>query len=454
MEKKLNEIGTKYFNNKLSLSLLDNMFEIISYTKNLEELEQIFKFKQIQEIYLKNQKRVCSLKELLNTPIEDRQDSIKDIIKDIYIITEVGKQLVAEYTFAELIQRIYLDYLHILEIDDSLKYSPDDIFSDLISYLDEDENLEKTNQILACLKCNMTKENYNDYIISAFKKLYKDIDLEIAKKKTDNLKLKFAPYIYIKDEEKKKYLWNLFIKDNKLDNITDIQEIIDDLESIIWKNMDLIGTLDTIYSNCEDILYIYKFCKSLEEIFQDDFIFKDIYFYICEKIEERDFEALNEDILKICEDKIELFTNQNIKNIKEINNHSSDITNICNFIDMREKLDFEQKIIYMELGNDKNLIDDENIYKEANNFIDFINNLDIDNKHKKILKQQFFFHMPCNISKKEIIKILENNLYSLNKIDGLITTYNLYLQIDYDNDFTLFDDEYITEEILKEYENL
>ena len=121
---------------------------------------------------------------------------------------------------------------------------------------------------------------------------------------------------------------------------------------------------------------------------------------------------------------------------------------------MREKLDFEQKIIYMELGNDKNLIDDENIYKEANNFIDFINNLDIDNKHKKILKQQFFFHMPCNISKKEIIKILENNLYSLNKIDGLITTYNLYLQIDYDNDFTLFDDEYITEEILKEYENL
>ncbi len=435
-EKKLDSLAIKCIKDKLCLNILNNIYEIGEYFEKDMYANigyEINKIKDKLPSYFYNIKNVVSQKFDKRTPFID------DIKKDIKKIEEEALTFLATLKFTDLLTSIISDYYQtknallnedFVNNDSSLN---EDTLKQIYSLLEKEAQnnslVENGGLFLSMINCSITKDNYNEYIKKSFDILFLDNTKDMISSKIDTLKFKFAPFKYIKESEDKKTLFNIFEKNYENLEKDELLDILKTLDNIAEEYSNKIGDIKAIYGCFMDILAIYNFAPDLDYIFKDDFILKDMFYYTCEMIENKDFSTY-ENITKNIEKKFEQILNNIEKDEKTIKTNVSknvydtysEAIQVLIALDTYSPLNFEKNIL-LSSKDSNDLADKSFIEDKTNDFLSFINNLDISNIKLKKLKQQFFFYIPCPLHLEALKIYFKNTFKGLKKETSLLVSY-------------------------------
>lgn len=422
MSKEFIELGERYIKNNYTLGLLNIIFEIGQYIEDLDELDRAFKIKGVEQIFGRMQKAVYELKEVMELGIDKREEKKEIIKKDLQTLLEIIRNLCLKYKFAEIVENQYTDY-HKLVQEDFEEYEQNDtsyIFEDIEQFLEEAESKNQVGLVFASINHNMPRETYKHYIKTGLYKMLENRDKKEIKTMLSVLKFKFAPFHFIEEDLEKKMLIDAISKSYKDLSTEDVEEVLQTSEDIISENIDILGTIGAIYLNYQDLLNMYSECESLDEICQDDFIIKDMYFYTRESIKEGKLETLSEYIEKPFFERYTKLLDENEKIYTKIVQYLSknkqpipDIIKKCVNLHKMSIDMLEEKSLILENEETSEIASKEYIDESIEEFFNFIDNLDINNIALKKLKQNLFYYIPCEISKKEILAMINASLTSL-----------------------------------------
>lgn len=432
-KKELDILAIEYIKDKLSLNILNNVYEIGVYFNedSYEDIEDNIKIiKNKLPSYFYNIKNVLSL------DFDKRSEFISDIKKDIEEIEELSLPLIATLKFADLLVSIISDYYQIklAKIDKDIKFESYTVLNQVYQLL---ENEEKNNTLeenggllLSIVNCSMTKDNYKEYIIRSLNILFEQATERMVDATIETLKFKFAPFCYLKEGEEKQQLLDIFNK--KYDNLNEdeLLEILEKLDNIGQKYSNKIGDIGAIYGCFMDILAVYNFSIDTDYLFKDDFVLKDMYYYTCEMIENKDF-SMYENIENNIESKYEQILQKISKNEKIIKkqvykkpyNEYTDAIKVCVSLEDYSSLNFEKNVLFRSNFSNDNIATPDFINKKIEEFLEFINNLDINNIISKKLKQQFFFYIPCPLGINALKIYFKNSFESIKEETGLLASY-------------------------------
>lgn len=438
-KKQLDTLAFEYIQKKLSLGLLNGIYEVCQCSKDecYTNLSQDFK-----EIKDRLPKYFYQIKEVLSLNFEDRKPFINQILKDNEKLKNLAKPVLASLNSADLLISIISDYYEInkAKITDKLDFKKEMIIDEIYQLLDEEDKQNMLQQnggiLLSIPPCSMTKENYNEYITRSLNILFEKATEKMVHNTTNMLKFKFFPFNSLDHSQNAKTLLNIL--NQKYDNLNE-----DEL-------LDLLETLDKIASDCNrqmgdftcvsdclmELLAIYEFAIDTDYLFNQDFVLKDMFYYTCEMIEKNDFSSY-ENIENNFESKFietsEVVEN-NYKKIKKVvsknpNDNYSDAIKVFVLLDDYNAFNFEKDIIFKcdeSLKNDK-LASDSFISEKTADFLNFINNIDISNYALKSLKQQFFCYIPCPLNVNALKIYFNNTLDNLKEKTALLVSYKIIL---------------------------
>ena len=291
----------------------------------------------------------------------------------------------------------------------------------------EDEEETKTLEengglLMSIVNCSMTKDNYREYIYRGLNILFQEATEKMIDSTINTLKFNFAPFKYLENSKEKNTLINIFNK--KYDEIeeNELLKLLETLDNIGEAYSSKIGDIGAIYGCFMDILAIYNFAVDTDYIFKDDFILKDMYYYTCEMIENKDY-SMYENIEENIENKYEEILNNVIKNDKKIKkqiykkpyDEYSDALKVCIALEDYSNLNFEKNILFKSSCNNNNMATQKFLDEKIEEFLSFIDNLDVSNTMLKRLKQQFFFYIPCPLGLNAL------KIYFKNALEGLKT---------------------------------
>lgn len=422
-KKELDILTINYIKDKLSLSILNNIYEIGRYFSqdNYENLDD-----NIKKIKDKLPNYFCNIKNVISKDFDDRKNFILDIKNDIKTLEDLSVPFIATLKFSDLLCSIITDYYQ-LKVAKTYQDKPIDsqIVLEEIYKLLEDEEENKTLEengglLMAIVNCSMTKDNYKEYIYRGLNILFKEATEKMIDATINTLKFNFAPFKYLDNSKEKNILLNIFNKKyDKLDEI-ELLELLENLDSIGKSYSSKIGDINAIYGCFMDILAIYNFTVDADYIFKDDFILKDMFYYTCEMIEKKDY-SMYENIEENIENKYEEILNNVIKNEKKIKkqiykkpyDEYSDALKVCVTLEDYSSLNFEKNILFKSSCNNSNIATQKFLDTKIEEFLTFIDNLDINNTMLKRLKQHFFFYIPCPLSLNAL------KIYFKNTLEGL-----------------------------------
>ncbi|WP_250278570.1 hypothetical protein [[Clostridium] colinum] len=436
-EKELNSLAITYVKDKLSLKILNNIYEICEYFEedSYEDMDiSIKKIKNNLPNYFYN------IKNILSKDFESRVPFIDNIKQDIKQIEKVQISLKATLNFIDLLSSIISDYYQIKngEIDDNIKFKAEMVLDIIYTFLDEldSENTIQKNAglLLSLLSCNMIKMDYKDYITKSLNVLFEKSTEKLVDEEIENLKFKFAPFMYIEDKD---FLINIFNKKYESMKEDELLEILENLDKMAEKYSNKIGDIGAIYGCIMDILSIYNFAVDTEYLFKDDFILKDMYYYTCEMIENKDFSTY-ENIANNMEVKYEQILKNVLKNEEIIKNYIkkikydnyTDAIKVCLALEDYDVLNFEKNIIFSCSNSTNNIATQEFKDKKIEEFLSFIDSLDITNIMLKKLKQEFFIYIPCPLNINALKIYFKNALEGLKNETGILITYKFKTLID------------------------
>lgn len=432
-KKELDILAINYIKDKLSLNILNNVYEIGAYfnDNSYEDMEN-----SIKVIRDKLPKYFYDIKNVISLDFEKRESFINNIKEDIKNIEELTLPLIATLKFSDLLVSIISDYyqIKVAKIDKDNKFEPNTVLTQVYKLL---ENEEKNNTLeenggllLSIINCSMTKENYKEYITRSLNILFEQATEKMVDATIETLKFKFAPFFYLEESEEKQQLLNIFNK--KYDSLEEdeLLETLETLDKIGQKYSNKIGDIGAIYGCFMDILAIYNFAIDTDYLFKDDFILKDMYYYTCEMIENKDF-SMYENIENNIENKYEeilqkIATNEKIikKQVyKKSYDDYTDAIKVCVSLDDYSSLNFEKNVLFKSQCNNTNIATQQFISEKIEEFLTFINNLNIDNIIAKKLKQQFFFYIPCPLGLNSLKIYFKNAFEGLKEETGLLVAY-------------------------------
>ncbi len=424
-KKELDILAINYIKDKLSLNILNNIYEIGGYFSqdSYEDLDN-----NIKEIKDKLPNYFYNIKNIISKDFDDRKSFILDIQNDIKALEDLSIPFVATLKFSDLLCSIITDYYQ-LKVTKTYPDKPLDnktVLEEIYKLLeDEEENktLEENGGLLmSIVNCSMTKDNYREYIYRGLNILFQEATEKMIDSTINTLKFNFAPFKYLENSKEKDTLLNIFNK--KYDELEEdeLLELLETLDSIGKSYSSKIGDIGAIYGCFMDILAIYNFAVDTDYIFKDDFILKDMYYYTCEMIENKDY-SMYENIEENIESKYEEILNNVIKNEKKIKkqiykkpyDEYSDALKVCIALEDYSNLNFEKNILFKSSCNNVNIASNKFLDEKIEEFLSFIENLDVDNTMLKRLKQQFFFYIPCPLGLNAL------KIYFKNALEGLKT---------------------------------
>nr|WP_317359298.1 hypothetical protein [uncultured Tyzzerella sp.] len=432
-KKELDILAIKYIKDKLSLNILNNVYEIGSYFSqdSYEDMQ-----KDIKNIKDKLPNYFYNIKNVISQDFENRKSFIEDITKDIEKIEDLTLPLIATLKSADLLVSIISDYyqIKVAKIDENVKFEPKTVLQEIYKLLDnEDKNntlQENGGLLLSIVNYSMTKDNYKEYINRSLNILFEEATERMVDATIGTLKFKFAPFNYLEENEDKETLLNIL--NQKYDTLEEeeLLEILEKLDNIGQKCSSKIGDIGAIYGCFMDILAIYNFAIDTDYLFKDDFILKDMYYYTCEMIENKDY-SMYESIENNIESKYEEILQNIDKNEKIIKkqiykkpyNDYTDAIKVCVSLDDYSSLNFEKNLLFKSKCNNNNISSQKFINEKIEEFILFVNSLNINNTTLKKLKQQFFFYIPCPLGLNALKIYFKNALEGLKDETGLLVTY-------------------------------
>ena len=432
-KKELDILAIEYIKDKLSLNILNNIYEIGLYFNedSYEDIEDNIKvIKNKLPSYFYNIKNVISL------DFDKREEFINDIKKDIEKIEKLSLPLIATLKFSDLLGSIISDYyqMKVVKLDKDIKFEPQLVLNEVYKML-EDEQKNNTLEengglLLSIVNCSMTKDNYREYINRSLNILFEQATEKMVDATIETLKLKFAPFYYLENVKEKQQLLDIFNK--KYDNLNEeeLLQLLESLDNIGQKYSNKIGDIGAIYGCLMDILAIYNFSIDTDYLFKDDFVLKDMYYYTCEMIENKDF-SMYENIENNIESKYEQILQKIAKNEKIIKkqvykkpyNEYTDAIKVCVSLDDYSSLNFEKNVLFRSNLSNTNIATPEFINKKIEEFLEFINNLDINNITAKKLKQQFFFYIPCPLGINSLKIYFKNAFEGIKEETAILASY-------------------------------
>ena len=205
-KKELDILAIEYIKDKLSLNILNNIYEIGLYFNedSYEDIEDNIKvIKNKLPSYFYNIKNVVSL------DFDKREEFINDIKKDIEKIEKLSLPLIATLKFSDLLGSIISDYyqMKVVKLDKDIKFEPQLVLNEVYKML-EDEQKNNTLEengglLLSIVNCSMTKDNYREYINRSLNILFEQATEKMVDATIETLKLKFAPFYYLENVEYK-----------------------------------------------------------------------------------------------------------------------------------------------------------------------------------------------------------------------------------------------------------
>ncbi|WP_317368195.1 hypothetical protein [uncultured Tyzzerella sp.] len=432
-KKALDILAINYIKDKLSLSILNNIYEIgeYFYKDNYDDMSN-----SIKTIREKLPKHFYNIKNVISQDFDKRKPFIDDIKQDIENIENLSLPFIATLKFADLLVSIISDYyqIKIAKIDNDVKFEQQAVLQEIYKLLDSEEKnntlQENGGLLLSIVNCSMTKDNYKEYLNRSLNILFEEATERMIDATIETLKFKFAPFVYLQESEDKEILLNIFNKKYDIMEEEELLQTLETLDGIGQKYSSKIGDIGAIYGCFMDILAIYNFAIDTDYLFKDDFILKDMYYYTCEIIENKDF-SMYENIENKIESKYEEILQNIDKNEKIIKkqvykksyDEYTDAIKVCVSLDDYSGLNFEKNILFKSKCNNTNIATQKFVNEKIEDFTTFISNLNIENTISKKLKQQFFFYIPCPLGINSLKIYFKNALEGLKDETGLLVTY-------------------------------
>lgn len=429
----LDNLILNYVKDKFNLSILNNIYEIGGYFFNDS---YGFIKDDIKVIINKLPNYFYNIKNVVLKNFEDRKPFIEELKKDIEDLENKSLSLIATLKFADLLSYTLVSYYEIkvsnaslifdLDVDDFLE----DVYENIEDYVKNNKLKRNGGTLLKILPCNMTRDNYKSYINRSFNDLLKNTPEYIVDATINTFKFKFAPFIYLEQSEEKDKLFEIFNKKYENMEEEELLEMLEIIENISKDYSNQIGDIRAIYSCFIDILAIYTFVINIDYIFDNDFVVKDMYYYTCEMIENRDYSTYD-NIKNNLENKCEKLIKSVEKNRKSLEKvlrqkpYNEDSETIKTFLALEtySGLNFETNILFKSDVSKSNIATKSYIDEKLDDFILFVNNLNINNYMLKILKQQFFSEIPCPLNESELKIHFKNILTGLKKETFFLVCY-------------------------------
>lgn len=337
-------------------------------------------------------------------------------------------------------------------MDDCMEYIRDDKIKSFAS--------EKKADIIKCFPLRMTKQKYNDYIRTSVKKIINDFSEKDAENFIKMLKLKFYPF---KSEPRGNYLESFkkridTIADSDFEsfNKEDFDNCWDEIDSLTKELEELMYYLDMILEAVIYLTLILNFASSFDFIFDDNLVYKDIYFTFKENFKTENFEIILdafaenldvnlENILDECinlEKYLEKLINKpdKIKDGEDVNDYIN-IYKIINSIynESMFTLCFPISAVMLERkGPDNSYINDI-----CEGFIDYVNESvsGLKNSRQKLFKQFFLEVIPCFMDDNEFIEYLEYTFEEIKSFSEKILTIDYIGKVFKQNGFEKWEEE-------------
>lgn len=416
--------------NVLSLRILSIVSELDLHFNNKDYVDD--EIKQFRE---KLTSSFFNIKKVLALPFEERViylDEIKNILENIEKKT---LSIFATMYFSDLLNSFLIeqDRLDLAKLETyDYKLALDGINKLLNEEAKNNTIVQNGSVLLALTHFNMPRENFKDYLTKSLNLIFVNNSEANICAKLNLLKFKFAPFKFVKENEETKVLFDILNSNFKQMSKDEILKNLDILENISDTYVNKIGDFYAIYSSFLDILTIYTFAIDIEYITDDDFVLKDIFYYCYEMIENKDFSNF-ENIEEKVNEKIDILMDTIFKNDKIIENNLSKLPKekyteaikIYIALENYSKIDLETNSISKSDCKNTNVASYEFVKTKVNEFLQFVDDLNINNSFAKFIKQNFLPNIPCPLSVEALKIYFKNNLSSLPNNLGVLASYKI-----------------------------
>lgn len=400
----------------------DSSGEVLGYTKEVESL-------------------TAELSNILTLPMDKRSDYCHRIVKLQKELAQMEQVIYTYNRFKMLIFELALDEKtsrHAKKENALNGYDFDcnAILNDCLKYVfdvEEDYISEiRKGKLLSCLPLKMLREKYNDCLKSAFENIFDEVSINLATNDIEMLKISFAPmnvecygkkFNYIADELQS--IWEIDfenVSDDELDeyvnNLTDTELQLDEIKECV----------SSLYNDTNYLLNIALFSVDNEYLFEDDIMFKDLYFSTRNIIESSDNEVLIDDILDRIYDNIECMQdeleamNSSFNDILEMIDENNVPEDVDTYILTKLKIDenfhkegFDDMLHLYDTEN-SDTVNSEFLSKKTEEFLAYIKSVSekMTNKRVKFLKAKLFENLACFMEDSEYENYLDYVFESLN----------------------------------------
>ena len=475
-EKKIKDIAFELIPQKLRINLLNLISDVCINKRDFFN----FKFTNEMSEYLRIiEEFTVNLNDIFSLSTDKREDFLKKINETKNNVKKAARSLFIYDSFKTILFEFFAEeesYRKIKEFNDfeNSTFDYDAIVDDCFEFIYENDNegkigeeyieLIKKSKIISCLPLKMTKVKYNDYLRNSFLKMFEGTTKNSVIGLTEFLKYSFAPFnakeygetfYYI--SEKFSALLDIDPLELSDDEIEENIELIFDIESEIDEAKEF---LSSFYNDLNYIQNLTLFCVDSEYLFEDDILFKDLYFSAKNVIETKENEVFIDDILDRIYDKIEGMEND----IDAMNKNFDDILNMIDiekasedvytYVMTKIRIDdnFNEELAFSMMNcfdTEENGVpaDEQFLNDKINEFLDFVKDScsHIPNRKAKQIKAMFLKNIICPMDSEEceeyieyVIKSLENmerRLIYMYKLSNLFQEEGFYMD-DYDEQYT------------------
>jgi|GEM_PF-4771466 len=376
---------------------------------------------------------VLNLDNLFGDDASVRDNQILDFAKTKKEVLEISESVYSYFYYNAQLRKITDNHLNlsVLEKHENINVNSTVLKKGYLDFIskNDDTEIDKISTAMSSIPLNMIDKKYNDYIKNSLETMLKNTNETSAKDTLRSLKLKFSANkvpnygIYYKEMYNKlETISCLDIETLSYDELNEIYETLEDNAQIFTEIEDYLAT---IYESINYIIYILTFSHDINFIFEENLIYKDI-FYACKDslkngTEELD-EQLDESISNICESLVDRIIdmkesiNQVLKN-KSAKDLSKDTLEILQIREIITEMYYESlsDIIYTttpDASAENSNVTKEFLESEINDFLNYISSStkQMNDKDARLIKQSFLENLPCPFTNEEFKTYLNSAL--------------------------------------------
>jgi len=456
-EKKIKDIAFELIPKKLRVNFLNLISDVCVNKTDIKDSE----FCEEMNEYLKIIERfTAEFNDILSLSMDKREEFLKEINEAKNKIKKIAQSFFIYDNFKRILFELFNEeyqYRAIKENDDfdDWEFDYNSVIDDCFEFIYEGEGdtelneeyveLIRKSKIISCIPLKLTKAKYNDYLKNSLSELFADSTKNTVNDLTEFFKHSFAPFNakeygkhlhYIGD----KFLALFDIEPSELsdDDIKKNIELLIDMEKAIDENKEM---LTSFYNDLNYIQNLTLFCVDSEYLFEDDIMFKDLYFTVKNIIEARENEVFIDDILDRAYDEIESMENEitamdknfaDILDMIDIEKVPEDVyTYVMTKIRIDENFNEDLSLSmmnYFDTEENDVLADEQFLNVKINEFLDFVKDScsKIPNKKAKKIKAMFLGNIICSMSSEEYEEYIEYVIKSLEGMErGAVYLYKL-----------------------------